>query len=133
MPREQCDEEQEHSCSRGLHVGATAWLEKNYCGKVGLQVLVNPADVVAVPKYNSYGKMRTCKYLPVAIIDFDESNHVKEPVINMHSDINYLKSIQKDLYNGEINNEDVDHYQLNDNRRLPRETMYKNILSRLLE
>lgn len=131
MPREQCDSEQEHSCSRGLHVGATKWLTENYYGKVGLQVLVNPADVVAVPRYNSYGKMRTCKYLPVAIIDFDESNHIVEPIINMHSDINYLKSIQEDLYNGEINNEDLDHYQLN--VRLSRETMYKNILSRLSE
>lgn len=82
---------------------------------------------------DSYGKMRTCKYLPVAIIDFDESNHVKEPVINMHSDINYLKSIQEDLYNGEVNNEDVNQYQLNDNIRLPRETMYKNIIERLSE
>lgn len=77
--------------------------------------------------------MRTCKYLPVAIIDFNASKHVIEPVINMHSDINYLKSIQKDLYNGEINNEDVDHYQLNDDRKLPREVMYKNILNRLSE
>lgn len=133
MPREQCDSEQEHSCSRGLHIGATAWLAKNYCGEVGLQVLVNPADVVAVPRYDSYGKMRTCKYLPVAIIDFDESNRVKEPVINMHSDINYLKSIQEDLYNGNINNEDVNHYQLNNNRRLPRELVYQNILNRLSE
>jgi len=86
-----------------------------------------------VPRYDSYGKMRTCKYLPVAIIDFDESGHIEEPIINMHSDINYLKSIQEDLYSGNINNEDVDHYQLNGNRRLPRETMYKYILSRLSE
>lgn len=131
MPREDCDAEQEHSCSRGLHVGATKWLTENYYGKVGLQVLVNPVDIVAVPRYNSYGKMRTCKYLPVAIVDFDESNHIVEPVINMHSDINYLKSIQEDLYSGQVNNEDVDQYQLNDNIRLPRETMYKNILNRL--
>lgn len=89
--------------------------------------------MVAVPRYDSYGKMRTCKYLPVAIIDFDEFNHVKEPIINMHSDISYLKSIQEDLYKGQVNNEDVNHYQLNDNVRLPRETMYKNILSRLSE
>lgn len=51
IPREECDAEQEHSCSRGLHVGAKGWLRENYYGGVGLQVLVNPANVVAVPKH----------------------------------------------------------------------------------
>ena len=51
IPREECDAEQEHSCSRGLHVGAKGWLKENYYGGVGLQVLVNPANVVAVPKH----------------------------------------------------------------------------------
>jgi hypothetical protein len=49
MPREETDECQENSCSRGLHTGAKGWLKNNYFGAVGLQVLVNPANVVAVP------------------------------------------------------------------------------------
>lgn len=49
MPRKDCDTVQENSCSRGLHVAGRDWLEKNYFGEVGLMVLVNPADVVAVP------------------------------------------------------------------------------------
>lgn len=50
IPRSSCDADQEHSCSRGLHVGAKGWLKQNYYGDVGLMVLVNPANVVAVPK-----------------------------------------------------------------------------------
>lgn len=50
IPRGECDADQEHSCSRGLHCGAKGWLKKNYYGTVGLMVLVNPANVVAVPR-----------------------------------------------------------------------------------
>lgn len=50
IPREECDADQEHSCSRGLHTGAKGWLKQNYYGRVGLMVLVNPANVVAVPR-----------------------------------------------------------------------------------
>lgn len=50
MSREECDAEQENSCSRGLHIGAKSWLKNNYYGEVGLQCLINPANVVAIPK-----------------------------------------------------------------------------------
>ena len=50
IAREDCDANQEHSCSRGLHCGAKGWLKQNYYGNVGLMVLVNPANVVAVPR-----------------------------------------------------------------------------------
>lgn len=49
MPREDTDPVQENTCSHGLHCGASWWLKKNYFGNQGLVVLVNPADVVAVP------------------------------------------------------------------------------------
>ena len=50
MPREETDMCQENSCSRGLHVGSKGWLKQGYFGSVGLMVLVNPANVVAVPR-----------------------------------------------------------------------------------
>ena len=51
MPREECDDVQEHTCSRGLHLGARSWLKRNYFGNQGLVCLCNPADVVAVPQW----------------------------------------------------------------------------------
>lgn len=50
MPREETDQDSTRSCSRGLHCASAGWLEENYFGRVGLEVLVNPANVVAIPK-----------------------------------------------------------------------------------
>lgn len=50
IPREDCDANQENSCSQGLHVAAKGWLKNNYFGNAGLMVLVNPAKIVAIPK-----------------------------------------------------------------------------------
>lgn len=49
MPREACDNDQEVTCSKGLHLGARTWLKANYFGEQGLVCLCNPAEVVAVP------------------------------------------------------------------------------------
>lgn len=76
MPREDCDTVQEHTCSRGLHLGAQWWLQKGYYGNQGLVCLCNPADVVAVPPLDDYGKLRTCAYLPIEKAGFDEEGNV---------------------------------------------------------
>ena len=51
MSRKECDNVQENTCSRGLHLGARSWLKRNYFGSQGLVCLCNPADVVAVPQW----------------------------------------------------------------------------------
>ena len=127
IPREECDADQEHSCSRGLHCGAKGWLKQNYYGTVGLMVLVNPANVVAVPTIDEYGKMRTCEYFPVAIIDFDENGDIIENSYSLHSDVAYLKELR---YEGDINNNDIDGYEIS-HTHATREEMYNSILSRL--
>ena len=127
IPREECDANQEHSCSRGLHTGAKGWLKQNYFGSVGLMVLVNPAYVVAVPTIDDYGKMRTCEYFPIAIIDFDDNGDIIEKTYSLHDDVAYLQNLQ---YEGTINNIDVDNYELH-NTSKNREDMYNNILASL--
>lgn len=128
IPREDCDAEQENSCSRGLHVGAKGWLKENYYGGVGLQVLVNPANVVAVPTIDEYGKMRCCEYFPINIIDFDEFGNVIEPEYDLDDDIIYLSKYD---YEGEVNNEDIDNYTIN--TKMSREDIYESILEGLAE
>lgn len=127
MSREECDADQEHSCSRGLHTGAKGWLKQNYYGSVGLMVLVDPSKIVAVPTIDNYGKMRTCEYYPVAVIDFDEHGDVIEPAHNLYSDVAYLKEIKQ---SGNINNHDVDCYEIAVSD-LTREDMYESILRSL--
>lgn len=127
IDRSKCDSDQEHSCSAGLHVGAKGWLKKSYFGDVGLMVLVNPANVVAVPTIDEYGKMRVCEYFPVAIIDFDDDGNIVEPEYDVHTDIEYFNHI---VYDGEFNNEDVDNYEI-ENVYRTREDIYASILDRL--
>ena len=75
MPREQCDLS-EASCSKGLHQGAVGWLKQNYFGSVGLVCLVNPMNVISIPKIDDYGKMRCCEYLPYGLAEWDEEGNI---------------------------------------------------------
>lgn len=77
---------------------------------------------------DDYGKMRTCEYLPVALIDFDEDGNVIEPSINLYNDIQYLSTLK---YSGDINNDDIDHYEIKTFH--DREDIYDSILKRLTE
>lgn len=76
MNRKDCDNRQDVTCSSGLHLGARTWLKHNYCGRQGLVCLCNPAEVVAVPHEDHYGKLRTCAYLPIAKAEFDSNGDV---------------------------------------------------------
>lgn len=127
MPREECDAEQENSCSSGLHVGSKGWLKENYFGSVGMQVLVNPMNIVAVPSIDEYGKMRCCEYFPVCLIDFDNFGDVIEPEYSLFSDVAYLNNLKIE---GEINNTDVNHYTIETGYRT-REEIYEDILGTL--
>lgn len=127
MLRENCCADQEQECQSGLHAASKGWLKANYFGNVGMQVLVNPANIVAVPPHSEYGKMRTCEYFPVALINFDENGDVIESPISLYNDIEYLKHIK---YDGEINNQEMVTYEV---LRMHQsvEDMYDNILNRL--
>ena len=108
MPRSEVDETQV-SCSRGLHCGGRAWLKSNYCGNIGIKVLVNPSDVCSVPKIDNYGKMRTCAYYPIQVINFYKDGDVNDEVVPDGFEIDFINKIS---YTGTINNEDNDHYKL---------------------
>lgn len=69
IDRSKCNPDQSQTCSHGLHVAGRKWLGDGYLGKTSLITLINPADVVAVPPEDSYGKMRVCAYFPLAVIE----------------------------------------------------------------
>lgn len=64
MPRKEVDPNRNNTCSTGLHVGAWAYV-KDFTGDVTVEVLVDPADVVAVPPDYNQQKMRVCRYVVV--------------------------------------------------------------------
>jgi hypothetical protein len=76
MPRENCDCSSQNECSRGLHLAGSNWLDRNYYGTQGLVCLCSPSDVVAVPERSSYGKLRTCAYLPIDVVTYNTNGKV---------------------------------------------------------
>ena len=55
------DDDRDHSCSFGLHVGSLDYAKSFSNGRV-LIVKINPADVVSIPKDCSCQKCRVSKY-----------------------------------------------------------------------
>lgn len=109
IPREECDTVQEHTCSRGLHLGSKHWLTRNYFGNQGLVCLCNPADVVAVPPLDDYGKLRTCAYLPIEKAQFDEYDNVIPFEANDGFDCGYVTKV---IYEGLMGTDEDSPYKI---------------------
>lgn len=101
-------------------MGAKGWLKQNYCGSVGLKVLVNPADVVAVPTIDNYGKMRCCGYLPIGVISFDSNGDVIDTPVSIEDEVKYISFSKY-----KINNEDYDNYEIFKNKQAIEEVFDK--------
>ena len=110
MDRNKCDTVQENTCSTGLHIGGRGWLKKNYFGDTGLACLINPADVVAVPPYDNYGKLRTCAYLPMEIIHYDKNDDVIPLDVEDGFDCSYVTKV---IYEGTMGTKEDSTYRIN--------------------
>lgn len=75
IPRWMCDETQA-TCSRGLHLAGASWLKRGSFGSVGLVCLCNPKDVVSAPIADDYGKLRTCRLIPIGIANYDAEGNL---------------------------------------------------------
>ncbi len=72
-PREECDDNPDQTCSRGLHFCAASYLS-NY-GSGGSRIVVvkiNPRDVVAFPRDYNLAKGRACAYQVVGEVPMDQ-------------------------------------------------------------
>ncbi len=80
MDRSLCDNNPDHACSRGLHIGTPQYVE-NYGGGDAAYIacLVNPMNVVAVPKDYSYMKMRVCEYYAYGMVDLADGVQIRTP------------------------------------------------------
>lgn len=77
MPRELVDDNRDSACSVGLHVGTYNYAE-NFSEKM-LVVLVDPADVVSVPRCSGAQKMRVCRLYVAAQHDGEQ---ISETVVD---------------------------------------------------
>lgn len=127
MDRSKCDTIQENTCSRGLHISGKGWLTRNYFGNIGLACLVNPADVVAVPPQDNYGKLRTCAYLPMTVINYDENAHVIPLDVEDGFDCSYVTKV---IYEGLMGTETDSPYKIEipEMPGINKETISSNLL-----
>jgi hypothetical protein len=95
LPKEKASADPSVSCDSGLHIAASTWLKKNYFGDVGLVVLVNPMQVVAVPHADA-GKLRCIEYLPIALAEYDNNGKII-PVDTTTFEYDYAKHTQEEL------------------------------------
>lgn len=106
MKRKDCDSDSNITCSKGLHVAGKGWLKRNYYGSTGIACLVNPADVVAVPKNDNYGKLRTCAYLPMQTINYDIMGEVVPLNIEDGFDCGFVSKV---IYEGLLADNDSEY------------------------
>lgn len=74
--REDCDIDPIISCGRGLHVGATSYVNNFAWGNDSILVtLVNPAKVLSIPHHDN-SKLRCTEYFPVGVAKLDEDGKI---------------------------------------------------------
>lgn len=76
MPRDQCDENRDNTCSRGLHFCSYSYLPvfQDWNGRNGNAVIllkINPTDVTSIPTDYNLSKGRTCRFEVVEELDFE--------------------------------------------------------------
>lgn len=76
IDRHQGNQSNQVSCSRGLHVASKAYDYSGF-GDTPILVVVNPMDVLAVPQGED-GKLRTCAFTPIAVLDDNDENSLLE-------------------------------------------------------
>ena len=109
MPREECDSDSNKLCACGLHAAGSSWLKKDYFGNIGIVVLINPAEVTAVPFDSSYGKLRTCAYLPIAFTKYDDKGNVIPYDAKDGFQSDYVPKV---IYEGLMGTEEDSNYKL---------------------
>lgn len=109
LDRSKCDTDSNVTCSCGLHCAGAGWLDKNYYGNVGIVTLINPADVVAVPKESNYGKLRTCAYLPIKLVEYGKNGKVIPIEDEDGFDCSYVSKV---IYEGLMGTESDSPYKI---------------------
>lgn len=131
MPRKEVDSDSSIACSRGLHCGAKGWLKQSYYGSIGLRVLLNPRDVCAVPPLDDYGKIRTCAYFPIGLIDFDSNGNVLDTVVEQEFEDKFFCTVS---YACKVNNVDFGNFKIliksDVNCAQNREQIYKELVEK---
>jgi hypothetical protein len=126
------DQNEKNECSFGLHVGSYEYV-KHFANSrdVILMCLVNPKNVVAIPRYDT-SKIRVCEYIPIAEIDREDDGSWRqlESDFSEETYLNYEKKELAKVYESMIDDE---FYQKEKTLySLPNEEYIRDILKKRL-
>lgn len=79
MERNQVDDDQNHTCSTGLHFCSEPYL-RNFGGKCVMILKINPRDVVSIPADYGATKGRCCRYEVIGELGVDPAEAFTAPV-----------------------------------------------------
>lgn len=100
MPRSQVDDDNQRTCSAGLHVCADEYLTgfANHSDNKTVVVKVNPRDVVSVPYDYNFSKMRTCGYEVLREIEPKDVEYVQGQTFYGDYDENFMDPDEMDEF-----------------------------------
>lgn len=83
MPRNEVDDDPNNLCSFGLHGGSEGYYSSLRHGprNVMLVIKIDPADMVAVPKYHHQGKFRCCRYEVISYFGNDGDKKLEDEIV----------------------------------------------------
>lgn len=104
MPRNKVDDNQNNTCSHGLHFCSEGYL-KHFGGARTVIVKINPADVVSIPNDYNQTKGRACRYEvigEVGVNPTDEEEFTKPVQANANNNtyVRPVKEGSSDFYKG---------------------------------
>ena len=79
MERNQVDDDQNRTCSTGLHFCSQEYLN-HFSGDHTMILKINPRDVVSIPNDYNDSKGRACRYEVIGELGVDPEDAFKEPV-----------------------------------------------------
>jgi hypothetical protein len=115
MPRSECDENRDQTCSTGLHFCSYEYLPRGYSHNQRVVIVkVNPKDVTAIPTDYNYQKARCCSYEVVGEITGNVEDHYRgKKVVDSDAsidnvDVTVKKKVEEDvLESSELTREDI--------------------------
>ena len=82
MARHKVDDDQNRTCSTGLHACASPYLDHFYSwGSRTVVVKINPADVVSIPGDYDFAKMRVAQYEVLFEVDRAQVKEIEDQVV----------------------------------------------------
>lgn len=112
MDRTKVDDRDDVTCSAGLHVCSESYLPHFGSGDHDAIILVkvDPRDVVSIPTDYNNAKMRTCRYVVMALYEGDYADLVKRASVVSDGDFDQTGPDYDDGMDDGYDGDDVDPY-----------------------